>query len=484
MNGKDMLEWMNNLDDKAVTDADMTPVKVKKNNGWKIGLSIAAGVLVLAVLAYVLYPYITGKKKASPDKTQVTEISASDDPSVIETKILKSYEMASPNYPSGLSIKPAGEKMEAYEAYYKDIVRTVLFDTKGENKVFSPLCMYMSLSMAAEITGGNSRQQILDVLHQPDIESSRASAKTIWMSNYLNSNKAKLLLANSFWTNSAWTYEQRLLNTLALEYFASSYSGDPKDPEYSEAFRAWIHDQTDGLLDDFSGDAELDPSMVLAMVSSVNFSGTWTEPFSYEEAGIFHGTSGDVTTAFVKSLADVRAYSGDHFVCASVKLTNNGSVRFILPEEGMTPEQLLQDDGLFEFMNDADPEWDDVGRSETDPDYKAYPELVMPKVDITTNIDFKDYLRGMGITDVFDVSAADLTPLTQEGRGELTITSIEHDARVIIDENGCKAIAVSIIQAGAGDRLSDNQIVLDRPYIFEIVSETGLPIFVGIVNNV
>ena len=56
MNGKDMLEWMNDLDDKAVVDADVTPIRVKKRNGWKIGISVAAGVLAVALLTYVLYP--------------------------------------------------------------------------------------------------------------------------------------------------------------------------------------------------------------------------------------------------------------------------------------------------------------------------------------------------------------------------------------------------------------------------------------------
>ena len=55
MNGKDMLEWMNDLDDKAVVDADVPPIRVKKRNGWKIGISVAAGVLAVALLTYVFF---------------------------------------------------------------------------------------------------------------------------------------------------------------------------------------------------------------------------------------------------------------------------------------------------------------------------------------------------------------------------------------------------------------------------------------------
>ncbi|MBO4688135.1 MAG: hypothetical protein J5636_06435 [Clostridiales bacterium] len=476
MNGKDMLEWMNDLDDKAVVDADVTPVRVKKHNVWKIGLSVAAGVLVLALLSYVLYPYITGRKNNKPGASN------SDDTFFSETDILKSYVMASPNYPTSSSITSSGEKYEEYAEYNKEIVRKVLADTAGQNKAFSPLCMYLSLSMVAEVTDGESRQQILDILHQPDIESVRACAKNIFLSNYMVSENAKCLLANSFWTNSGWTYDQSVMETLASEYFASSFTGDPNDPDYSRVYREWLRDQTDGLLDGNS-DSGLDPQMVLSLLSVVNFSGNWTQPFISPEQMVFHGTSGDVTTTFVQSVDTVKTYTGEHFISASARLDGNGSVRFILPEEGMTPEQLLEDEELFAYMNERFPDWDPVEPSESDPEIAAGACIRMPMIDFTNEINMKDYLTEMGVTDVFDASCSDFSPL-KAGKGELAINSIKQNVRVMIDDTGCKAIAVTEVLVGGGDPLFEKEVLLDRPYIFEIVSESGLPLFIGIVNNV
>ena len=490
MNGKDMLEWMNGLDDKAVIDADVTPVRVKKRNAWKIGISVAAGVLAVALLTYIIYPYIKGKKNGKPDISQTTDFPQSSDTSIsdtstaIETQILKVFEMAAPVYPESRSLQKTLEKDYAYAQYYTDITRTVLSDKVGENKIFSPLCMYMSLSMIAETSDGNTRQQILNIMHQPDIESSRESAKSIWLSNYMDNGEDKLLLANSLWTNSGWTYEQSLMDLLASEYFASSFSGDPSDPDYSSAYREWLHDQTDGLLDEYLGGAQLDPGMVMTLVSSVNFSGKWEGSFSYPEEGVFHGTSGDVTTPFYKSDAGVRTYTGEHFISADVKLKGNGSVRFILPEEGMTPEQLLEDEELFTFMNDRVPEWDALEPTRRDPTVMKVPTLVMPLVDFSNSFEMKKYLREMGVTDAFDKSRSDFTPLSPDGQGDLFISAIEHDARIMIDQDGCRAVAVTISTIGSGTPVFYDQIVLDRPYIVEIVSESGLPIFVGIVNNI
>ena len=38
-----------------------------------------------------------------------------------------------------------------------------------ENRVYSPLSLYMALAMLAELTDGNSRQQVLDLLDVPDL---------------------------------------------------------------------------------------------------------------------------------------------------------------------------------------------------------------------------------------------------------------------------------------------------------------------------
>lgn len=55
---------------------------------------------------------------------------------------------------------------------------------------------------------------------------------------------------------------------------------------------------------------------------------------------------------------------------------------------------------------------------------------------------------------------------------------------MLIDEEGCKASSLTaMIVGGAGMPENYVDFVLDRPFVFEIMSETGIPIFVGIVNN-
>ena len=487
MNGKDMLDAMSELDEKVISDAAITPVK-KKPGKWKIILGGVAAALVVSIVGYTLYPYVTGKKGKKSEETPVEEFGAP-------------YVMASPKYPEipenpNLSDEWDEEKSEeyrqvvdelrnqpegyldGYDEYLKDVLGVVLSDTGNKNAAISPLCLYLALGMTAEITDGETRQQILDVLHQPDIETLRDHAKSIWLANYMDDGLSKLVMANSLWTNSSWKYEQDVFDTLASEYFAASYTGDPTQAEYSQAFRDWINEQTDGLLEGMVDDLELDPDMVIALVSTVNYSAKWAEAFEKSEtySGIFQAPSGEVNCDYMCTDTAYENYYGDHFTCVALSTLGNGTVRFILPEEGMTPEELLQDEEVFRFLNTKSYAWD---KSE---EYYGI-HLEVPKFDISSELQMNDYLKELGITDLFDPSGADFSPLVGKDKEGLAVSSVVQDTRVMIDEEGCKAASVVMVLMGRGIIKRELDFVLDRPFVFEIVSETGTPLFVGIVND-
>ena len=177
---------------------------------------------------------------------------------------------------------------------------------------------------------------------------------------------------------------------------------------------------------------------------------------------------------YTSSLYDY--YEGEGFSATQIRTQNNGAVRFILPDEGITPEELLGDPELLEFMCC---ERFPIQDSE---EGRAHVRLTVPKFDVSSELDLIPAMKQLGITDAIDPSASDFSPLTSESEG-VHITSARQDTRVMIDEEGVKAVSVTIMLAGAGqpDRYVD--MTMDRPFIFEIVSDTGLPLFVGVIQN-
>ena len=82
--------------------------------------------------------------------------------------------------------------------FYGDSTRTFLSGAQ-ENRAYSPLSLYMALSMLAECASGESRGQILELMNAPDIETLRTQAGQVWNANYCDDGTLTSLLANSIW---------------------------------------------------------------------------------------------------------------------------------------------------------------------------------------------------------------------------------------------------------------------------------------------
>ena len=86
------------------------------------------------------------------------------------------------------------------EAFYRQALGTLLLPgDDGENKVVSPLNIYLALSLLAESTQGESQQQILDLLGRANADEMRQQAKLLWNANYADDGSVTSILANSVW---------------------------------------------------------------------------------------------------------------------------------------------------------------------------------------------------------------------------------------------------------------------------------------------
>lgn len=152
---------------------------------------------------------------------------------------------------------------------------------------------------------------------------------------------------------------------------------------------------------------------------------------------------------------------------------------FVLPDEGISAEELLADEEAMDFLFSAD-----QGRSQWDKNRFLIVNLSVPKFDVTSETDLISGLKALGITDVFDSSASDFSPMTSDAEG-IFVSEAKHDVRVMIDEEGCAAAAYTVIAAAGAAAPPDEEVdfVLDRPFLFVLTGNDGLPLFVGIVNH-
>ena len=479
----------------AIGDADdalipALPGKKKKKNLAKRIIAVAA-CMALLIGGGVLLPRLGGKPGVTQNgnaptgaRQGVLPVAAAAYPEVPQypgegrNVDWEQYEPMYNKWSEGVKAlrdQPKGYQ-DGFDAFFTATAETFLRDEGTENRVYSPLSLYMALALSAEITDGDSRSQILDLLSQEDIETLRARARSVWLANYMDDGMAKCVLATSLWLNDSVGYNKKTVETAAENYYSSVYSGDPASAKYNETLQSWLNEQTDGLLEDYVSGIKMDPLSVLTLASTVNYSGKWRDKFEKEdtEEGTFRAPGGDKACEFMKAQRLMTYNWGEHFASIELELENNGRMRLILPDEGYSPAELLKDAQVLEYMT-QNGTWKNNKYTLVD--------LSVPKFDVSSQTDLRDGLQELGVTDLFDAQKADFRPLTDDADG-IFLGKAEQDARVLIDEDGCKAVAMTVMTyCGAAMPEDEVDFILDRPFLFDIVSATCLPLFVGVVND-
>lgn len=344
------------------------------------------------------------------------------------------------------------------------------------NRAYSPANVYLALAMLAEVTGGNSRQQVLDLLRADSIEALRTQAGHVWNAHYSNDGKTTSLLANSLWLDDGYEFKDEAVQNLINNYFASVFNGDLGTEDMNEQLRAWINSQTGGLLQEQAKNLELSPDSVFALASTIYFAADWEGGFNKDQTadGVFHCKDGDLTTAFMnKTITFGIYYWGSNFGAVRLELSK-GSIWLILPDEGETVEDILNSTEYLSMVQ-APSKWENKKTIKIN--------LSLPKFDISSQNDLISGMQQLGLTDVFNPCISDFTPITDAD--ELCVGKIDHAVRVAIDEEGVVAAGYTVIEVyDTGMPIppkNEIDFILDRPFLFMVNDD--IPLFAGVVEQ-
>ena len=370
---------------------------------------------------------------------------------------------------------------EGMSAYYQKVLPTFLAGTAGKNRVCSPLNVYLALCMLTETAEGDTRQQLLALLGETEVEAVRRRSAALWNSLYRDTDTVKCLLANSLWLNksSANTYRQSTAQRLADDYYASVFEGVMGSEAYNTALRTWIDDNTGGLLKEQAANEQFSKGDVLGLVSTVYFKAPWWKAFRSENTAkaVFHATAGDVTCDFMQDTQRSSAYyHGEEFTAATRSMEDEFTMWFILPNEGISVEQVLQSAEVTAMLaRESREKWQNC-------------DLVwkIPKFDVTYKKVLSDDLKQLGVTDVFTPAKADLSEIFSTRNTSTYVSGISHTARIIVDEDGVEAAAYTgVTMAGttAPPKLETVYFTADRPFMFAVTGPENTLLFAGVIEN-
>lgn len=279
--------------------------------------------------------------------------------------------------------------------------------------------------------------------------------------------------ANSAWANNAVFELSEDFITVAKKFYrAEAKSVSFADISTTDAINQWVSDNTDGMID--KAIDKLEPTAALVLLNTVLFNGQWEDP--YEDYDIFE----DLFTNYDGSKTDAEYMKSTEHTYFEV----NGGVGFTKAyKDGYTFVGILPDEpaGIDAFVTGLD--LAEISRAINGGGEKV--RVSLPKFEYETELPLTEILSDMGLSEAFGGSA-NLRGLGS-GMGNPYISSVLQKAKIITDENGTKAAAmteVMVALTSAGPSAQPKIITLNRPFFYMILeNETMIPLFMGTVYS-
>ncbi len=375
-----------------------------------------------------------------------------------------------------------GKVTNAFKAAMADFAMTlanttVTMDKEDKaNHLVSPLSAMICLSMLANGARGETLAQMEAVLGMSIEDLNKALYA--YTSNLYVGEDCKVSVADSIWyrEGGSFTVREEFLQTCADWYEAQQYAA-PFDESTCKDINKWVKKYTDGMIDSILEES-IPAETVMYVVNALVFDAKWAE--EYEKNDI---RSEDFTTLKGETVSVEMMCSEE-----SRYLTVEGGYGVARPYKGNAYcfVGLLPDEGtnVYDFAATLTGEvWTAMWEGQTrETVYTRIPEFTYE-----SDMKLTPVLQEMGMVDLFDGSAADLSGIGHGADGNLYCSGVFQKTFIEVNRHGTKAAAVTWAEnkcESAVEIIEPKYVYLDRPFVYAIVdTATGLPLFVGVVTE-
>ena len=475
MDSKKWAEALNEISDKHLLEA----IEPKKHRIPWIGA--VAGTVAAAIFAALLSPlgqhWFDGSILYEPTAT-----APSGEHDVFSPEIIQLTPVPR-NQDSSDKITVFNQTMASSSKRYDFFLESsaLILSGSNENVLWSPVNAWLNLAMTARITGGETQKEILTALGATSMDDLTQQASALWEAIYVDQESGKCQLANSVWLDQACYYDLATMEALSHDFYTSIYQTDLGTEAANAEIRDWINLQTDSFLLDAVSGIDVPEDAIIAMYSTIYFKGRWESEFHPNNSrdGVFHTPEGETSCTYMKKSAPMGYYWSDTFGAVCLSMKNGAKMWFLLPDEGVRVDQLLNDEDYLMLITDhRDPV---IGENSWRDQRRIQVNLSVPKFDISAQVEMDTMMQAMDIEKAFDPDTADFSQALPGSSPWLQ--DVNQAVRVAIDEEGVTAAAFTENIPGAAPPPEDIiDFVLDRPFLF-VIERAGVPLFVGVVND-
>ncbi len=362
---------------------------------------------------------------------------------------------------------------------------------ESENIFFSPYSISIAMAMTWAGAKNQTETQIADTMRFSFYQEKLHSLFNELGLDLNNRNQGdpanddkylKLNISNEVWGQKDFSFLDTYLDTLMINYGAGIRLVDfMNNPEQARlAINGWVAEQTENKIKDLLAQNDVTNQTRLVLTNTIYFNASWGIPFDpvHTYDGVFHLDDETTVTVPMMIPKEGSGENGEKYAAVrgadytAVQLPYYGdafSMLIIVPDNGMFVnfELNLSSTAIDEIVNS-------IEIQEVD--------LRMPKFEYETKLDLSETLSDMGIIDAFVPGVADFSGM--DGRLDLSIEKVIHQASITLDEAGTEASAATAVTMYLTSLPDPLEIIIDRPFIYLIRdNQTGSILFLGRVKN-
>ncbi len=355
-------------------------------------------------------------------------------------------------------------------------------NNKDQNLFYSPFSISTALAMVYAGARNETALQISQTMDFPQNENFHSDYKQLL--NAINNgtdNKIVLNIANGLWAQKKFKFLDSYFGIVKSNYSSELKNVDFTDDSERENARKdindWVAQKTKDKIKDILSPGDLDSYTRLVLVNAIYFYGDWAEPFkkqATEPKDFFLSDGTRVNVPFMNQHDRHNYYEDSNIKAIEMPYMNNkASMVIFLPNEK---------NGIKEFEGSFD--------------YTYYQKILaafqfnevrvsLPKFQVTFKIRLGNTLSQMGMPLAFSAGSADFSGM--DGKYDLYISEVIHQAFVNVDEKGTEAAAATavVMKMTAMRPSSDIKVFnADHPFLFLIKDNTtGSILFMGKIMN-
>lgn len=350
--------------------------------------------------------------------------------------------------------------------------------TGERNPVLSPASAYLCLAMVQNGADTDTLREFERVLGA-DTDALNRMCRAFVRSVADVRGDTVLSVANAvFADDDGVRLHEDYLQTLVEGFGADAFAVDLPSDAALDAVNAWVSDKTHGMIPTLHDTNYPDDTMVV-LLNTLYFKAQWQHRFERFNTcdKDFRTTGGQtVSVPFLRAFEQTLPVFDSDEAEGVVLPYDDGKTAFValMPRDG---------DARAFAATLAPGAFADCVAGAAD----TLVNLSLPKFTVEFGMNMSDCLKDMGLSLAFDPFRADLTRMGAGEHGPLYLSWVIQKVKLIVDEEGTEAAAVTEAAAAEGAALLSEpprELHFDRPFVYAVLDlDTMTPLFVGVMDD-